>query len=93
VGSLDRYTPTAAQPGATTTVSYHASLSDVPSWAQAPETQTAFPEVKANLSQPVVTSATLTDTSGGWAVTSKPAGPSGSGSHKAATAADGEIVQ
>jgi hypothetical protein len=93
VGSLDRYTPTAAQPGATTTVSYHASLSDVPSWAQAPETQTAFPEVKANLSQPVVTSATLTDTSGGWAVTSKPAGPSGSAFHKAATAADGEIVQ
>jgi hypothetical protein len=93
VTSLDSYTPTAAQPGATTTVNYHASLTGAPSWAQSPETQTAFPQVKADLSQPVVTSATLTDTSGGWAVTSKPQGASGSNTQGAATPADGQVVQ
>jgi hypothetical protein len=93
VTSLDSYTPTAAQPDATTTVSYHASLTGAPSWAQSPETQTAFPQVKADLSQPVVTSATLTDTSGGWAVTSKPQGASGSNPHGVATPADGQVVQ
>ncbi len=93
VTSLDNYTPTAAQPGATTTVSYHAYLTDAPSWAQAPETQTAFPQVKADLAQPVVTSATLTDTSGGWAVTSKPQGPSGANPQGAVVPADGQVVQ
>ncbi len=93
VTSLDNYTPTAAQPGATTQVSYHAYLTDAPSWAQAPETQTAFPEVKADLAQPIVTSATLTDMSGGWAVTSKPQGASGSNQHGSTTPADGQVVQ
>jgi len=93
VTSLDSYTPTASQPGATTTVTYHASLTGAPAWAQSPETQTAFPQVKADLSQPVVTSATLTDTSGGWAVTSKPQGASGSNLHGVATPADGQVVQ
>lgn len=93
VTSLDSYTPTAAQPGATTTVSYHAYLTDAPSWAQAPETQTGFPQVKADLAQPIVTSATLTDTSGGWVVTSKPLGASGSRSTGAVTPADGQVVQ
>jgi hypothetical protein len=78
VMTLDSYTPTASQPGATTTVAYHAYLTDAPSWAQSPETQIAFPQVKADIAQPVVTSAVLTDTSGGWAVTSKPQGASGS---------------
>jgi len=93
VTSLDTYTPTASQPGATTTVTYHASLTGAPAWAQSPETQTAFPQVKADLSQPVVTSATLTDTSGGWAVTGKPQGASGSNPQGAATPADGQVVQ
>lgn len=93
VTSLDSYTPTAAQPGATTSVSYHAYLADAPSWAQAPETQTGFPQVKADISQPIITTATLTDTSGGWAVTSKPQGASGSSSHGAATPVDGQVVQ
>ena len=93
VTSLDSYTPTASQSGATTTVNYHASLTGAPSWAQSPETQTAFPQLKADLAQPVVTSATLTDTSGGWAVTSKPQGASGGNPSGAATPADGQVVQ
>lgn len=93
VTSLDTYTPTAARPGASTTAGYHAYLTDTPSWAQSPETQTAYPQVKADLSQPIVASATLTDTSGGWAVTSKPQGALGSTRRGAATPADGQVVQ
>ena len=93
VTTLDSYTPTAAQPGATTNVSYHAYLVDSPSWAQAPETQTAFPELKADISQPIITTATLTDTTGGWAVTNKPQGATGSRANGAATPADGQVVQ
>jgi hypothetical protein len=92
VAGIDSYTPTSSQPGATATVNYRASLSGAPSWAQAAEVQVAFPQVKANLSQPLATSATLTDTTGGWAVSGNPAGPVGS-SHAPATAADGSIVQ
>jgi hypothetical protein len=89
VTSIDSATPTSSQPGATTTVNYHASLTDAPSWAQAAEVQVAFPQVKANVSQPLATSAILTDTSSGWAVTNKPVAWPGS----SLTPADGKVVE
>jgi hypothetical protein len=89
VSSIDNYTPTNGQVGATTTVNYHAGILDAPGWASAAETQNGFPGVRANLSGPVAASATLTDTSSGWAVTTGPAGSS----HGAANPADGTIVQ
>jgi hypothetical protein len=89
VTSIDSYTPTASQPGATTTVNYHAGISGAPGWASAPETETAFPAVQTMLAAPVAASATLTDTSSGWAVTSGPAG----NAHTPATPADGKVVQ
>jgi hypothetical protein len=91
VASIDSYTPTTSQPGATTNVSYHASLFGVPSWSQAPEVQVAFPQVKSYAAQPFATSATLTDTTNGWAV-SKSAWPT-LGSRGPVTAADGTVVQ
>ncbi len=89
VSSIDSSTPTNDQPGATTTVSYHAGISSPPSWASAAETQNGFPGVRTNLSGPVAASATLTNTTNGWSVTQ---GPAGTGHHPA-TAADGNIVQ
>ena len=91
VTSIDSYTPTSQQPGATTTVNYHAGISGAPGWATAAETENAFPQVRADLSGPSPASATLADTSSGWAVTNGPAGPLQSG--KSASAADGQIVQ
>jgi len=89
VSSIDSSTPTTSDPGATTTVAYHYGFSDAPGWASAAETKTAFPNVAANLSGPQAASATLTNTSNGWQVTSS---PDGSG-HAPATAADGKVVQ
>jgi hypothetical protein len=90
VSGIDSSTPTNDQPGATTVVNYHYTFSDAPSWATAPETQNAFPDLKANVSGPAAAQATLTDTSNGWSVTSAP----GSDRHPAPTsAADGKVVQ
>ncbi len=88
VSSIDNATPTNDQPGATTQVSYHYGFSDAPGWATAPETQTAYPNVQANLAAAGTTgTATLSNTTNGWVVTSAPGVP------KAATRADGSIVQ
>ncbi len=89
VSSIDSYTPTNSEPGAVTTVNYHAGVSGVPGWASAPETQNAFPAVRTALSGPVAGVATLTDTSNGWAVTKG----TGNSSRGPASAADGTIVQ
>ncbi len=86
VNSIDNATPTTDQPGAKTTVSYHAGVSGAPGWASAAETQNAFPQLRSDLA-PVASTATLTNTTSGWSVTSGPGG------HKAASAADGNIVQ
>jgi hypothetical protein len=86
VSTIDSSSATNAQPGATTIVNYHAKLSGVPGWAQAAETQNAFPQVKTALSGPYPASATLTDTDHGWVVTKGPAGSQ-------ATSPDGSIVQ
>jgi hypothetical protein len=89
VATIDNSTATNAQPGSTTTVAYHAKLSGVPGWATAQETRTAFPQVASELAGPVAGSATLTDTTNGWTVTS---GPQASG-RGPVTNADGSIVQ
>lgn len=89
VASIDTAPPASsgpAQPGATATVNYHYTLTDVPAWAAAAETQTAFPKVQAALiPQPAV--ATLTNTTNGWQVSSRDS------NSNPATSADGNIVQ
>ena len=86
VSSIDGSTPTSDQPGATTTVNYHYTMNGVPAWANAAETQTAFPRLKDNLAG--VGTATLTNTTNGWQMT----GPPGSATNPA-TPADGRIAQ
>lgn len=67
VSSIDSYTPTNSEPGATTTVQYHYTFADAPAWASAAETQTAYPKVQEDLSAtPKAASANLTNTSNGW---------------------------
>lgn len=86
VSTIDSNSPSSNQPGATVTVNYHYTLTDVPAWASAAETQTAFPQLRAaNTPQPAT--ATLTNTSSGWQVTT-----AHDGTHPA-TSADGKIVQ
>ncbi|HEY4382224.1 MAG TPA: hypothetical protein VGN01_17880 [Acidobacteriaceae bacterium] len=83
VSTIDNASPTNAQPGATTTVAYHYTVTGVPDWASAAETQTAFPQLRAaNTPQPAT--ATLTNTTDGWQV---------SGAANSATPADSKIVQ
>jgi hypothetical protein len=71
VSSIDSYTPTSSEPGATTTVQYHYTFADAPAWASAAETQTAYPRVQQDLSPtPKAASANLTNTSNGWQMNS-----------------------
>ncbi|MEO6909968.1 MAG: hypothetical protein ABI158_03475 [Edaphobacter sp.] len=87
VSTIDSSTPTTGDVGATTQVSYHYTLAGAPDWATAAETQTAYPQIRADVSGPQAAHATLTNTSSGWQVT-------GAGSTSApATPADGRIVQ
>ena len=90
VSSIDSYTPTNQQPGDKTTVNYHAGISGAPAWASAAETQSAFPQVAGDIAGPAAATATLTDTTNGWAVTS---GPGGLRTGKPVTGADGKIVE
>ena len=78
----------AGQPGSTVQVSYVPKLDGAPAWATAPETQTAFPQVAAALNNQQAVTATLTDTSNGWRMTSVPPLPTNS-----TTPADGRMVQ
>jgi hypothetical protein len=89
VSSIDSSSPATSDPGATTQVSYHFTIGDAPSWAAAAETKTAFPEVQANLAGPQTATATLTNTSNGWQVSST----QDASMHAPATAADGKVVQ
>ena len=92
VQSILSSTPNDGQPGATTTVSFQYNFSSAPDWAQAAETQNAFPQVKADLSGNGTASATLTDTSNGWQVQTPPPNSMPMNSPPA-TPADGKIVQ
>jgi hypothetical protein len=85
VSSIDSATPTSSETGATTQVTYHYTLAEVPAWANAAETQNAYPQVRADVAGPQSSHVTLTNTSTGWQVT----GAAGS----SITPADGKIVQ
>ncbi len=61
-------TPAGTQPGATTTVNYTYTLGDVKGWAQAQETQTAFPELASALVATNSAQTTLVLTNDGWKV-------------------------
>lgn len=74
VSSIDSNTPTSDQPGATTSVNYHYTLTGVPGWASAAETQTAFPALAA-ANNPQGAIASLTNTSQGWQVTGRGSNP------------------
>lgn len=92
VQSILSSTPNDAQPGATTTVSFQYNFSGAPDWAQAAETQNAFPQVKADLSGNGTASATLTDTTNGWQIQTPPPTSIPMNSQPV-TPADGKIVQ
>ena len=66
VTAIDSSTPTSDAVGATTNVNYHYTLTDPPAWASAPETQTAYPQIRADLAGPKSGAATLTNTNSGW---------------------------
>jgi hypothetical protein len=76
VASVDANSPTSDQAGATVTVNYHYTLTGVPGWASAQETQTAFPQLQA-VSTPQPATATLTNTSNGWQVSGAASGADG----------------
>lgn len=85
VTSIDSSTPTSSAAGATTQVAYHYTITDAPDWANATETQNAYPQLHADLSGQQSAHATLTNTRNGWQVTS-------AGSTSTAPA-DGKIVE
>ena len=92
VSTIQSSTPNNGQPGDTTNVTYQYNFSGAPDWAQATETQNAFPQVKTDLSGNGTASATLADTSNGWQVQTPPPNTTSSVAQPA-TNADGKIVQ
>ena len=68
VSSIDNSTPTSDERGATTQVTYHYIMSDVPAWASAEETQNAYPELKKDLGGTHQGQAILIETNEGWKV-------------------------
>jgi hypothetical protein len=68
VTTIDRSTPTSDAVGATTNINYHYTLTDPPTWASAPETQTAYPQIRTDLADSKSGAATLTNTNSGWVV-------------------------
>ncbi len=94
VSGVDASSPTTDQPGSSTTVTYHSTLSSVPAWASAAETQSAFPRLQSELAGPLTSTATLKNTTSGWVVATAPeprAGSASGGSN--ASGADGSIVR
>ncbi len=85
VSSIDSSAPTSSQPGATTQVNYHYTLPDSPAWANAAETQNAYPQLHADLAGPQTGQATLTNTNNGWQVSAVRLAHTSS--------ADGQIVE
>ena len=91
VASITSASPTTSDAGATSNVVYIYTIDGAPDWAKAAETQTAYPNLKANLDGQQTAQATLTNSSNGWQVTSAPAPADSSSS--AVTPADGKVVQ
>ncbi len=85
VSSIDSSTPTDSAVGATTQIAYHYTLSDAAGWAKAAETQTAYPQLHADLAGPETANATLTNTNNGWQVSSA--------GHNRSSSNDGKIVE
>lgn len=86
VSDIVSSSPTTDVAGATTTVAYHYTLSDAPAWATAAETQNAYPQIRADLTNSQSDHANLTNTANGWQVSTVP------GSTRPITNADGKIV-
>jgi hypothetical protein len=61
-------TPAGTQPGATTVVSYTYTVGDAKDWAQATETQNAFPKIRTALTTTNTGKTTLVLTNEGWKV-------------------------
>ena len=91
VASISSASPTTSDVGATSNVGYIYTIDGAPDWAKAAETQTAYPDLKANLGGQETAQATLTNTSNGWQVTSAPT--AASNDSKPLTSADGKVVQ
>ena len=72
-------TPAGTQPGATTTVNYTYTLGDVKDWAQAQETQNAFPQLSTALAATNSAQTTLVLTNDGWKVPATTRPPRGAG--------------
>jgi hypothetical protein len=72
-------TPSGTQPGATTTVNYTYTLGDAKDWAQAAETQNAFPQLATALSATNSAQTTLVLTNDGWKVQAAARGARGAG--------------
>ncbi len=89
--SITSASPTTSDVGATSNVVYLYAIDGAPDWAKAAETQTAYPQVKADLDGQQTAQATLTNTSNGWQVTNAP-GSGRQGGSAPATAADGQVV-
>ncbi len=89
--SITSASPTTSDVGATSNVVYLYAIDGAPDWAKAAETQTAFPQVKADLDGQQTAQATLTNTSNGWQVTSAP-GARRTSDSQPATAADSQVV-
>jgi hypothetical protein len=70
VNSIDNSTPTTSAVGATTQVNYRYIIADAAGWANAAETQNAYPQLHSDLAGPQNARATLTNASNGWQVTS-----------------------
>ena len=89
--SITSASPTTSEVGATSNVVYLYTIDGAPDWAKAAETQTAFPQVKADFDGQQTAQATLTNTNNGWQVTSAPGSTRTSGSQPA-SAADSQVV-
>ena len=88
--SITSASPTTSDVGATSNVVYLYTIDGVPDWAKATETQTAYPQLKADLDGQQTAQATLTNTQNGWAVTGAP----GSARHGGgATSSDNQVVR
>ncbi len=90
--SITSASPTTSDVGATSNVVYLYTIDGAPDWAKAPETQTAFPQLKADLDGQQTAQATLSNTSNGWQLTSAPGSSRSSTGSRAASAADGQVV-
>lgn len=95
VKDITSNTASGTQPGATTAVNYTYTLGDVKDWAQATETQNAFPGLATALTATNQATTTLVLSNDGWKVQDgpHPVFHPTPASKAAATAADSGVVQ